>query len=264
MVEIPLEPARLWLIGGTQESAVLAQALVLEGVPCTVSVTTPSAASLYPVASTLRVWVGQLTAATLPEFLDQENIGAILDASHPFAVEISRLAIATADLRPYLRFERAEVARDLEAESGIVPMATLDDLLATSYLEGHRALLTLGYRWLEPFRIWQQRAVLFARILPSPVALNAALQAGFTPDRLIALRPPVSEALEQALWQQWQITCVVTKASGAPGGEETKRRVAQALGIPLVVLQRPNVAYPQQTESLSAALEFCRRSVVTH
>jgi precorrin-6A/cobalt-precorrin-6A reductase len=64
--------------------------------------------------------------------------------------------------------------------------------------------------------------------------------------------------LEKALWQQWDISLVVTKASGAAGGEAIKRQVAAELGIPLIVIARPVVEYPQQTSDLEAALEFCQ------
>ncbi|WP_238393351.1 precorrin-6A/cobalt-precorrin-6A reductase [Myxacorys almedinensis] len=40
-----------------------------------------------------------------------------------------------------------------------------------------------------------------------------------------------SDALERSLWRQWQISTVVTKASGTPGGEQVKRNVAKALGV---------------------------------
>lgn len=248
---------RVWLIGGTRESADLAGLLIGNGIPCTVSVTTASAQSLYPKTALLRVWVGRLTAAAMPEFLQSESIGAILDASHPFAVEISRLAIATAQQfsLPYLRFERPTVT---PSQADTIAYS-LDGLLNSDILEGQRVLLTLGYRYLVRFQPWQSRATLFARILPSSEALSAALSAGFTPDRLIALRPPISADLERALWQQWQITCVVTKASGAPGGEAIKRQVAQTLGVDLVVLERPLVEYSRQTCSLEGALQACQQ-----
>jgi precorrin-6A/cobalt-precorrin-6A reductase len=91
---------------------------------------------------------------------------------------------------------------------------------------------------------------------PQPDAIAAALAAGFLPQRIIALRPPISPALEQALWQQWQITQVVTKASGATGGEDHKRAIAAQLGVRLFVLTRPRLPYPHQTQVLAAALAF--------
>jgi precorrin-6A/cobalt-precorrin-6A reductase len=122
-------------------------------------------------------------------------------------------------------------------------------------------LLTVGYRPLPLFAPWQERATLFARILPSVVALQTSLEAGFSPDRLVALRPPVPLALERALWQHWQISQIVTKASGQPGGEETKRQLAAELGVSLIVIARPAIAYPQQTSNLDVALGFCRHWV---
>jgi precorrin-6A/cobalt-precorrin-6A reductase len=102
---------------------------------------------------------------------------------------------------------------------------------------------------------------LFARILPSITALEAALMAGFTPDRLIALRPPISLELERALWQQWQLSLVVTKASGKPGGEDVKRQLAAELSVKLAVIDRPILNYPQWTNDLEQAIGFCWRAV---
>jgi precorrin-6A/cobalt-precorrin-6A reductase len=283
----------IWLIGGTQESAAIARELVQQQIPCTVSVTTAAARSLYPQDSNLQIWVGCLDAHSLPQFLSQQQVVAILDASHPFAVEISEQAIAVAAKFhiPYLRYERPELdqiggergkeeggegeageAGEAGEENSPSRIANLNAkslspstfclesftaLLAGEYLLGQRVLLAIGYRPLVLFQPWQDRATLFARILPSMPALQAALAAGFTSDRLVALRPPVSAVVERALWQQWQISMVVTKASGTPGGEDIKRQVAAEMGVQLVVIARPQVVYPQQTSDLRTVIEFC-------
>ena len=204
------------------------------------------------------MWVGRL-ATGIEEFLQQQQIVAILDASHPYAVEISQTAIAVAQKRqiPYLRYERPVIDPQLSAPSVIA--LDLDTLLAGDYLQRQRVLLTVGYKSLHLFQPWQQRATLFARILPAATPLAAAFVAGFTPDRLICLRPPISADLERALWRQWKISLVVTKASGTAGGEDVKRTVAAETGVPLVVIKRPVVEYPQQTSDLSVALKFCHR-----
>ena len=253
---------RLWLIGGTQESAQLAAAIARVTLPCTISVTTESARSLYPTAPALRVWVGRLTPAQLEEFLVQQQIVAVLDASHPYAVEISKSAQAAAQSRqiPYLRYERLAVDTQMNA-SKVIALDNFDTLLAGDYLHRQRVLLTVGYKPLQLFQRWHERSTLFARILPSAIALEAAFIAGFTPDRLICLRPPIGADLETALWRHWKISLVVTKASGTAGGEDIKRNIAAELGVPLVVISRPPVAYPQQTSDLSVALGFCRQHV---
>lgn len=261
-MQYPSPSGRLWLIGGTQESAHLAAAIAHATLPCTISVTTESARALYPPAPALRVWVGRLTPGDLGEFLRLEQIVAVLDASHPYAVEISQIAIATARERqiPYLRYERPAVDTQLNVPS-VIQLDSFNTLIGGNYLHSSRVLLTVGYRPLQLFRPWHDQSTLFARILPSAIALEAAIAAGFTPDRLICLRPPIAAELERALWRHWEISLVVTKASGIAGGEDVKRTVAAQTGIPLIVINRPAVEYPQQTSDLSAALKFCRQYV---
>jgi precorrin-6A/cobalt-precorrin-6A reductase len=212
----------------------------------------------------LRVRVGRLDVGQLEPFLQEQRIAAVLDASHPYAVEISRMAIAAAAARhiPYVRFER--VAVDTQADNQqVITLDSFNTLLASDYLHQQRVLLTIGYKALPLFRSWQERSTLFARILPAVKSLEAAIAAGFASDRIIALRPPVTAELEKALWRYWDISLVVTKASGVAGGEDIKRSVAAELGIPLVVIARPAIDYPQQTSDLSVALEFCRSHVVS-
>ncbi|WP_088892587.1 cobalt-precorrin-6A reductase [Leptolyngbya ohadii] len=247
--------ALVWIIGGTQESAALVRSLASTGIPCLVTVTTESARSLYPIDPQVQVWVGRLQPETLPAFLQAHSICCLVDASHPFAAAVSQTAIAASVKYqiPYLRYERQAIpAQGTHFES-------FEALLASDCLQGERVLLTIGYRPLALFQPWQTRSTLFARILPSQIALEAALQAGFTPDRLIALRPPISIELERALWKQWQISLVVTKASGSAGGEDTKQQLSAELGIPLIVIDRPPVQYPQQTQDIQTTIDFCRR-----
>lgn len=256
---MPYPSERIWLIGGTSESVALAIAFASLGLPCTVTVTTAAAASLYTKTPELRVHVGRLDATQLEQFLQEQQIAAVLDASHPYAVEISKMAIraATQQKIPYLRFERPTVDACTD-NSQIIVLDSFETLLAGEYLFGQRVLLTVGYKALPLFRSWQEKSTLFARILPAITSLEAAIAAGFTSDRIIALRPPVSAELEKALWRQWDISLVITKASGAAGGEEIKRTVAAELGIPLVIIARPAVDYPTHTSDFSVALEFCR------
>jgi precorrin-6A/cobalt-precorrin-6A reductase len=264
----------LWLIGGTQESVKIAEAIASLQIPCTVTVTTEAAQRLYSPLSGLQVLAGKLDEAKMAAFIQQQRIVAVVDASHPFAVEVSRGAIAAAAAYhiPYLRYERPGVGDgetggrgdegELSTQFSVSPIPnpnSFDALLAGDYLENQRVFLTVGYKALPLFKPWQTRSILFARILPAVNSLEVALSAGFTPDRLIALRPPISPQLEEALWRQWHISLVVTKASGKAGGEDTKRAIAAKLGIPLIIMARPAIAYPQQTSDLNTVITFCRQ-----
>ena len=254
----------LWLIGGTTESAALANAIASLGLPCIVTVTTAAAEELYSKIPLQDIRVGRLTATQLDPFLQEQQITAILDASHPYAVEISKMATRAAAERtiPYLRFERLAV--DPQADTAqVILLESFETLIVSDYLDQQRVLLTVGYKALPLFHNWHERSTLFARILPAVTSVEAARRAGFSTDRIIALRPPVTAELEKALWRQWNISLVVTKASGVAGGEDIKRTVAAELGIPLVVIARPVVDYPEQTSDFSVALEFCQRHLAS-
>jgi precorrin-6A/cobalt-precorrin-6A reductase len=261
---------RIWLIGGTSESAEIAKLLANSEIPCTISVTTEAAKSLYPIVPSLRIWVGNLDNIQVEAFLQKQEIVAILDASHPYAVQISQLAISAAEPQniPYLRYERQALENiELTAKLPIISnnlilkLPNWETLLNGNYLTEKRVLLTIGYRPLILFQSWQNKCTLFARILPAAPSLTAAIEAGFTPDRLIAIRPPISLELEKALWQHWQISLVISKASGTPGGEDIKRKVATELGIPLIIIDRPFLDYPQQTNDLAKVVEFCQQNL---
>ena len=125
---------RIWLIGGTQESAQLARAIAQANLPCTISVTTASACTLYEPAPNLRVWVGHLNESQIEEFLQQ--IVAVLDASHPYAVEISQNAIAASQRLqiPYLRYERPLVEHPAGMQR--CRFDSFETLLCGNYLQG--------------------------------------------------------------------------------------------------------------------------------
>lgn len=260
-------PARIWLVGGTTESVQLASALDGAGLSGVITALTDSAQALYPQSLGLRVFTGALTEHTGQTFCQDQQIDVILDASHPYATEISKLAIqvSTQLQIPYLRFERSSGADGTDGTAvsnpWVVEVDTVAQLLNGQYLEGQRVLLTIGSKWLSLFQDCQSTSTLFARILPRAQAFQAAAEAGLSCDRIIALRPPISFELEKALWQQWQISVVVTKASGQPGGEDIKRRVAQALGITLIIIKRPVLTYPQQTSDIATAVQFCQAAL---
>lgn len=241
----------IWLIGGTHESRWIADLILRQGFPCWVSVTTPAACGLYPVHPLLTCHVERLTPDRARKLIQQHAIQGIVDASHPFAVEISTLAIEISQELglPYLRFERPE----LPQATGIY--TDLATLLQSKLLVGQRVLLTLGVKHLAAFAFLQHQTTLFARILPTARALETALAAGFDRQRLIAIFPPVSRELERALWQQWQITTVVTKASGTES-EQIKQTLARELGVKLITLQRPPVFYPRQTSDRAGIEAF--------
>jgi len=235
----------------------LARALLAAGFEVRATVTREEArASLFgPLTRDIHVEARGFTEESLTAFLAQREADMVLDATHPFAVRITRLAHAVC-LRlgvPYVRYERP----DWEPPPGtrlVNSFAAAAELLPSL---GTRALLTIGAKQLKHFAPLQGRLHLVARILPSVLSIQQALAAGFTPDRLLCLRPPFSRAFNQAILQEYRIGLLVTKASGREGGVEEKVLAAGELGLEVIMICRPEQADVTNVCSLEAAVQAC-------
>jgi precorrin-6A/cobalt-precorrin-6A reductase len=245
----------LWLIGGTSESVKVAELLSENNLPYLVSVTTNSAKNLYCHLPQVNFFVGKLQFNEIISFMIEHKIKMVIDASHPYAINISQGAIASCQSLqiPYLRYERP----CFEVEnSPIINVTNIETILDNNYLENKRVLLTIGCQSLFMFKDYHNKATLFARILPYLDSIKMANEAGFNCDRLIAIKPPFSLELEKALWKLWEIDIVITKASGKSGGEDIKYEVAKALNIPLIIISRPKINYPFVTSNLEELLKI--------
>ena len=69
------------------------------------------------------------------------------------------------------------------------------------------------------------------------------------------MQGPFSTAFNVALWRDWGIDCVVTKESGEAGGFMEKVEAARALDIPLIVVRRPRMVYPEVFHDFEGVIE---------
>jgi precorrin-6A/cobalt-precorrin-6A reductase len=153
---------------------------------------------------------------------------------------------------PYVRYERP----DWEPPPGTRLVDSFAEV-AGMLTQGARVLLTIGAKQLKHFAPLQDRLHLIARILPSVVSLQQALAAGFTPDRLLCLRPPFSREFNAAILREYRVHVLVTKASGREGGVEEKVLAAGDLGVEVVMVRRPEHAGVAGVSTLEAAVQAC-------
>jgi precorrin-6A/cobalt-precorrin-6A reductase len=233
--------SRLWLLAGTGEGPELARLWLKQGWRLRVSVVTQEAAKAYPLHPDLELVVGPLNGAlALSAQLEQAQLEGdpfqwLIDASHPFARQITATALAATRHRPepLVRLERPELSA-----SCATPLQQLEDLPTHLLPDGDHLLLAIGARHLRQAAQQCQGAILHARVLPHPQALRQAQQAGLAPNRIACFRPSANGAVEQALCHHWQITTILCRQSGGLT-EALWLRIATALKLRLLLLQRP-------------------------
>lgn len=232
-----------WLvIGGTSESVEAAAYLTSKGTRVTVSVATDMGAALYDDFS-VKLWVGYLNREQFTERMLAEKITHVLDASHPFAVEVTRTvkAVCQALGLAYFRYTR----RDAMAEAPLMPeiYRVADGREAARWinrLPGHAALLT-GVKTLDIYRDYvidfQQRC--YARVLDNEASKARCREMFEDENHWQAKMPPFDVEANRRFLRDSQAKILVTKDSGAAGGLPEKLEAARLEGVVVILIRRP-------------------------
>lgn len=236
----------IFVLAGTRDGRKLAAALVHAGHEVMASAVTSYGAELLRSIPGLSVWEGALDAEQLAALIKDREVKGIVDATHPFATEISRLAqeVAVRSCVAYLRWERPFTQLP-EDHPLIHCVDTWEKAVSkVASLSGRRVFLAVGVKPL-PFFLTQlalQERQFIVRILPVLESLQVCYRFGLRPDQIIALQGPGTRKANEALLEEYQAQILVTKESGNAGGTKIKVAAACALGIPTVVVKRPAVS----------------------
>lgn len=223
---------RVLILGGTGEARALAAALVERGLDVVSSLAGRVSAPALPVGT---VRVGGFGGVDgLAEHLVTEGFDRVVDATHPFAQQITANAVAaTARVGvPLVRLQRPGWAHHPFADT----FTWVDDVDAARTAAeglGQRPFLTTGRQQLESFATWDDRYVL-ARVVDPPD--------WDVPPRweVLRARGPYPYAAERELLESRRIDVLLTKDSGG-SLTEAKLAAAHDVGVPVVVVRRPAV-----------------------
>jgi precorrin-6A/cobalt-precorrin-6A reductase len=238
---------RVLLLGGTGEARQLAEALA--GRPDTEPVTSLAGRVLAPRLPPGEVRVGGFGGVDgLARWLTAHRIGAVIDATHPFASAITGNAVAaTAAVGvPLLLLRRPGWLEQPGDDWRRVP--TLDAAARLLPTIGERVLLTTGRQGLAAFAA-VERCWFLVRAVESPQPP--------TPRRMEVLldRGPFTVDGERGLIAGRRIDVLVTKDSGG-GMTAAKLVAARELGVPVVMVDRPPAPPGPTADTPGAALRW--------
>ena len=232
------------VLAGTRDGRELAQELSDQGYEVLLSVVSSYGAELVQAAQ-LPVRTGALDEAGLKQLLLDQAVSVVVDASHPYAANVSANAIAACRQShiPYIRYERPQA--QLPAYKQLHTTATATEAARAAAALGQVVFLTIGSRTLASFTtepaLKNHRVI--ARVLPDPTVISQCLGLGLQSRDIVAMEGPFSHEMNVAMFRHYQAEVIVTKNSGSAGGTDTKITAAMELNLPLVVITRPAVAY---------------------
>jgi precorrin-6A/cobalt-precorrin-6A reductase len=217
---------RILLLGGTTEAGLMARALATAGLAGVYSYAGRTDA---PITQPLPVRVGGFGGvAGLQAYLAAQGITHVIDATHPFAAQMSMNAVAACQGGRSSAIWQAGPADRWTH----VP----DITAAAAALAGppRRVFLAIGRQHLQVFAGQPQHHYLL-RLVDAP-------QGGPPlPDcTVIRARGPFDAAGDRALMVAHNITVVIAKNAGGSGAV-AKITAARALGLPVIMVDRPDI-----------------------
>jgi precorrin-6x reductase len=255
----PNEPASrnlVWLFSGTSDGNAIGLKLINSGYSIKLFVATDYgkevALKSFPADT---IHTGRLDREQLLQKEKEDRPKTVIDATHPFAAEISAnlIELCKRTSANYVRFERPN---DLPSDKDIHIVANYEEAARKADQLGRRILLTTGSKEIDTFFKADIRGELFLRMLPSPKLLQEVLAKGMHQKNIVAMQGPFSLDTNQSLIERWQIDCLVTKASGKEGGLLEKIEAARICDIPVVVIDRPKMDYPVVFNEVDSLLDY--------
>ena len=239
------------ILGGTAEAYALVECLVQAPPAQDFRILT----SLSGATATPRLPAGEVRFGGfggpegLADFLRRENVTLLVDATHPFAEQISQNAVlaSVAAKTPLLRLERPPWVP--EPEDRWISVPNLASATAWLRERPHTVFLTTGVRELDAFRDCPGSRFVIRTITP-PQLSESWLQATF-----VQARGPFSVEAELQLLRDHNISLLVTKNSGG-SATAPKLHAARQLDLPVLMTERPELPLSKTVSEVDAALAW--------
>jgi precorrin-6A/cobalt-precorrin-6A reductase len=237
------------ILGGTTEAAALARLLAMR--PGITAMLSLAGRTQNPAPPPIAYRIGGFGGVEgLAAFLREHEVTALIDATHPFAKQMSTHAVAAARLtgvpllalrRPAWRAEPGDDWTEVEdAEAAVRALGKAP----------RRVFLTTGRLELPAFLAAPQHFYV-VRSVDAPDEMPPKA-------KLILARGPFTESDELTLMRDEAVDVVVTKNSG---GSATYGKIvaARKLGLPVILLKRPDVANVETVATAEEALAWIER-----
>lgn len=247
------------LLGGTSETARIADELAETGLRVLVSLATDTPLDL-PARSEIQTRRGRLDVAAMAKLVREHGISAIVDAGHPYAAELHATARRAAEATDVPLFPFVRPAAIPPDAPGVVFVKNHQHAANAAFADGRPVLLTTGANHLNEYVEASRRTGvrLIVRVLDREASHAACRKAGLPADCIMAGRGPFGVQDNQAQIRRLGIGVLVTKDSGNAGGTLEKLAAAQAEGCLCVAITRPLL---EGVSDISQLVEAVKKAV---
>lgn len=185
----------------------------------------------------------KLDLVEILNLIENYKIKIIIDATHPFAINITKNAMVAAEVKKikYIRFERKELP--VVKSKNIRYFENFSSSL--NFLDGFSGniFFTIGSNNLKEYStiISNSSREVYVKVLPTVESIEKALKAGAKTKQIVAFYGFWGKDTLKSFIFEKSIKAVVTKQSGASGGENEKILASEETGCNLIIIKRPKI-----------------------
>ena len=231
----------VWILSGTSDGPIIADKLLNLNYVVFVSVISYKASLVYPKKNKLHIITGKiLDEIEVSQFLKKHQIDLIIDATHPFALQISENLAkgCKKSNKMLLRFERQPKVKSS------IKSRFIEDLygIKISEIKNKNLLLAIGSRSLNEVAEYYMNldVNIFARILATQQSILNGFSSCIRNSNIAILNPSKfgQNKLEYFLCKNWNIDFILCRDSGSYS-HMIWEEISERTNIKLFKLRRP-------------------------
>ena len=230
--------SKILIFAGTTEGRKLSEHLCEKRIEHTVCVATEYGEIVLQENPYATVHMGRMDSEEMSRFFAKQKCEIVVDATHPYAAVVTENIKHAVDSVNHIKYLRLKRDTDISADYDNIQYF-LDNEMCAEALKNTdgNILLTTGSKELSVYCAEQSvKERLYVRVLPGIESISLCMQNEISGKHILALQGPFSTQLNEALIDQYDIKCLVTKKSGAAGGWNEKIAAAKNKGIPVFVV----------------------------
>ena len=181
----------------------------------------------------------------LMQVIRKHDIEILIDASHPYALEITQNAIEACSVYgvQYVRYERPTVLDEFKNIKNVNVVEDYDSLYTHLKAVNGTILNTTGSKNIDKILDFKLKNRIIHRVLPSVKVLEDILELGIKIDDIVAMKGPVGYELNCGFIKQFKAQAILMKDSGVQGGTYDKIKAAIDNNIPAFIIGRKPMEY---------------------
>lgn len=241
---------RALVLGGIADASLLAVEIARAGIDAVYSY---GGRTRAPAGQPLPTRTGGFGGVSgLADYIRREGITHVIDATHPFAAEMSRNAVeACAETgTPLIALERAPWTR--APRDNWIEVADINAAVAALPEPPAKVFLAIGRQHIAPFATKPQHGYTLRFVDPPEAPLPFAAD-------VIVSRGPFTLEGELEMMHTRGIAWIVARNSGGDGAR-AKIDAARVLSLPVIMISRPQLPERLRVESVAEIMQWLGHS----